>query len=172
MPITPYTQRTRGQRTDTCNDQVVGAILSGWRYDISSVPKDLRGDYEAHLGECAHCRRRQRVHRTVDVLLLAAFTLTLAAFLLAALLVHRLEAYSHISTVHVHLHAAENTGALARVPSSITLGLEAVAISGVLISMLLWLLVALATPAPSMLSAMFRERNLRHRDEELNKQAA
>ena len=173
MPITPYVQRTRGQRTDTCNDQVVGAILSGWRYDISSVPKDLRGDYEAHLGECAHCRRRQRVHRTVDVLLLAAFTLTLAAFLLAALVMRKVEAYSHWSSVHVHLHpVADNTGAFARIPASITLSLEAVAVGGVVVSMLLLLLVALATPVPSMLSAMFRERHTRQRNEELNKQAA
>ncbi len=172
MPITPYIRRARGQRTDTCNDQVVGAILSGWRYDISSVPKDLRGDYETHLAECPHCRRRQRVHRTVDVLLLAAFTLTLTAFLLAALLVHRLEAYGHISTLHVHLHAAEDTGALARVPASITMSLQAVSLCGIFVSMLLWLLVALATPVPSMLSEMFRARHSRNHPEELNKQAA
>ena len=79
MPITPYIPRTRSNRTDTCNDQVVGAILSGWRYDISNVPKDLRGDYEAHLGDCPFCRKRQRVHRTVDVLLLAVTTLSFAA---------------------------------------------------------------------------------------------
>ena len=172
MPITPYLQRTRGHRTDTCNDQVVGAILSGWRYDISSVPKDLRGDYEAHLGECQHCRRRQRVHRMVDVLLLAAFTLTLTAFLLAFLLVHWVEVNMHFSAVHVPLHAAENSGPLAHLPTSLTIGLKALAIGGVIVSMLLWLLVALATPAPMMLSAMFRERSTRHRDEELNKQAA
>lgn len=173
MPITPYIQRTRGHRTDTCNDQVVGAILSGWRYDISSVPKDLRGDYEAHLGECAHCRRRQRVHRTVDVLLLAAFTLTLTAFLLAALIMRKVAHYSHLAGLHVHLHpAAETTGAFARIPASITLSLEAVAVGGVVVSMLLLLLVALATPAPSMLSEMFRGRSTRNRGEELNKQAA
>ena len=171
MPITPYIQRTRGHRTDTCNDQVVGAILSGWRYDISSVPKDLRGDYEAHLGECTHCRKRQRVHRTWDVLLLLVTTLSFAAFLLMSLVMHRLEAYSHISTVHVYLHSPENSGALARIPSSVTIGLEAVALAGVFISMLLWLLVALATPAPSTLSAMFRARKA-PQGEELNKQAA
>ena len=172
MPLTPYIPRTRGQRTDTCNDQVVGAILSGWRYDISSVPKDLRGDYEAHLTDCAHCRRRQRVHRTVDILLLSVTTLSFAAFVLAALVMHRLEAISHVSTLHVHLHAAEDTGALARVPASITMSLEAVALCGIFVSMLLWLLVALATPVPSMLSAMFRERHSRNQADELNKQAA
>jgi hypothetical protein len=173
MPITPYLQRTRGHRTDTCNDQVVGAILSGWRYDISSVPKDLRGDYEAHLSECTHCRKRQRVHRTVDILLLAVTTLSFAAFLLAAVVVHRLEMVNHLSPVHhVRLHAAEDTGALARIPASVAISLEALALGGVVVSMLLWLLVALATPAPSMLSAMFRQRYAHDRGEELNKQAA
>lgn len=171
MPMTPYIPRTRVQRTDTCNDQVIGAILSGWRYDISSVPKDLRGDYEAHLHECPHCRRRQRVHRTVDVLLLSVTTLSFAAFLLAALVMRRVEAYTHVSTLHVPLHAADNTGALGHIPASITVGLGAVALGGIVISMLLWLLVALATPAPSTLSEMFRARR-GPPAEELNKQAA
>lgn len=173
MPITPYIQRTHGQRTDTCNDPVVGAILSGWRYDISSVPKDLRGDYETHLGECAHCRRRQRVHRTWDVLLLAAFTLSLASCLLVAIVIRKFEAVSHITNLHVHLHpATENTGALGRIPASFTLSMEAVALCGVFVSTLLCLLVALATPVPSMLSEMFRSRSTRNRSEEMNKQAA
>ncbi len=173
MPITPYIPRMRSHRTDTCNDQVVGAILSGWRYDISNVPKDLRGDYEAHLGDCPFCRKRQRVHRTVDVLLLAVTTLSFAAFLLAAVVVHRLQIVDHMSMVHhVRLHSAEDTGALARIPSSVAISLEALAVCGVVVSMLLWLLVALATPAPSLLSAMFRERYAHERGEELNKQAA
>jgi len=169
MPITPYMQRTRTHRTDTCNDQVVGAILSGWRYDISSVPKDLRGDYEAHLTDCAHCRRRQRVHRTWDFLLLAAFTLTWATCMLMALVMHKV---SHIQSFQLHLHAAaESNAALARIPSSITLSLEFLAVSGVVVSSLLWLLVALTTPAPTMLFAMFRARRA-HGREELDKQAA
>ena len=27
----------------------------------------MRGDYEAHLAECAHCRSRQVLHRTIDI---------------------------------------------------------------------------------------------------------
>ena len=83
----------------------MGAILSGWRYDISGISPDLRVDYEAHLYNCAHCRKRQRVHRTWDVMLLAITTLSFAAFLLAAVVMHRVEAISHISNVqHLHLH--------------------------------------------------------------------
>ncbi len=164
MPVTPL--RSRTARLDTCNDQVVGAILSGWRYDISGISPELRGDYEFHLKTCSHCRRRQRIHRTVDVLLLAATTLSFAAFLLAALVMHRLEAITHISNSQVvHLHGE---GLTARIPSSITISLEAVALLGVFVSMVLWVLVAIATPIPSMVQAIFRSR----RSTDLHKQAA
>lgn len=141
----------------SCTDPVVGAILSGWRYDITGNSPDLRKDYETHLSECGHCRRRQRIHRTVDVLLLAATSLSFTAFLLAALVMHRLEALSHITNVHVHLHP-DNVTALAHIPDSITVGLETVAIAGVIVSMLLWVLVAMATPIFGMLTAILRER--------------
>jgi len=155
---------------DTCNDQVVGAILSGWRYDISGISPDIRVDYEAHLYGCAHCRRRQRVHRTWDVMLLAVTSLSFAAFLLAALVMHRVEAVSHISNLHLHLHG--EVPALARIPSSVTISLEAVAIAGVFVSMLLWTLVTIATPIPSMVAALFHERISPELRERLRKQAA
>jgi predicted metal-binding membrane protein len=156
---------------EACNDPVVGAILSGWRYDISGISPDLRVDYEAHLYSCAHCRRRQRLHRTVDVLLLAATTLSFAAFLLAALVMHRIEAMNHISNVqHLHLHDQAST--LLRIPSSVSISLEAVAIVGVLVSMLLWTLVTITTPIPSMMSAIFHERVSPELRERLRKQAA
>ena len=161
-------RHSRGQ--DACTDHVVGAILSGWRYDISGISPELRVDYEAHLYECAYCRGKQRLHRTVDVLLLAATTLSFAAFLLAALVMHRVEALSHISNVHLHLH--EQGGSLLRIPASITISLESVAIAGVVVSMLLWTLVTIATPIPSMAAAIFRERISPELRERLRKQAA
>jgi hypothetical protein len=162
MPTPPF--RSRVARLDTCNDQVVGAILSGWRYDISGISPELRGDYEFHLKTCSHCRRRQRIHRTVDVLLLAATTLSFAAFLLAAIVMHKLEALSGIHNQVVHLHSE----GLSRIPSSITISLEAVACVGVFVSMLLWVLVAIATPIPAMVKDIFRSR----RSTDLHKQAA
>jgi len=165
MPVHPF--RSRVARLDTCNDQVVGAILSGWRYDISGISPDLRGDYENHLKTCSHCRRRQHIHRTVDVLLLAATTLSFAAFLLAAVVLHRVEALVHIPPAHVvHLHN-EGVGAFSRIPDSITISLEAVACLGVFISMLLWVLVAIATPIPAMVKDVFSRRST-----DLHKQAA
>jgi hypothetical protein len=167
-----FSSSYRGQRHDTCNDQVVGAILSGWRYDISGISPDLRVDYEAHLKSCPHCRGRQRLHRTVDVLLLAATTLSFAAFLLAALVMHRLEALSHIGTaVHVHLHG-DGAATLSRIPDTIAISLEAVAIAGMFVSMVLCTLVAIATPIPGMAGTLFRERISPGLRERLRKQAA
>lgn len=162
---------SRETSSETCNDPVVGAILSGWRYDISGISPDLRVDYEAHLYGCALCRRRQRLHRTIDVLLLTATSLSFAAFLLAALVMHRVEAMSHINNVQ-HLHLHDHAATLLRIPSSISISLEAVAIVGVLVSMLLWTLVTITTPIPSMISAIFRERISPELRERLRKQAA
>jgi hypothetical protein len=166
--------RTRSARPDTCNDPVVGAILSGWRYDISSISPDLRVDYEAHLYGCGYCRGRQRLHRTVDVLLLAATSLSFAAFLLAALVMHRLEAISHISNVHLHLHGegVAEPCVFSRIPASVTISLQAVAIAGMFVSMLLWTLVTIATPIPSMVASLFRDRISPELRERLRKQAA
>jgi hypothetical protein len=163
--------RTPTSRHDVCTDQVVGAILSGWRYDISGNSPDLRLEYEAHLGECSHCRRRQRIHRTVDVLLLTVTALSFAAFLLAALVMQRLEALSHITNVHVHLHQL-NEPVLGRIPSSVTIGLETVAIAGVIVSMLLWILVAMATPIFGIVMTKIQERLSPELRERLRKQAA
>jgi hypothetical protein len=163
--------RPASGRADACNDHVVGAILSGWRYDISGISPDLRVDYEAHLYNCAHCRRRQRLHRTVDVLLLAATTLSFAAFLLAAIVMHRVEALTHIANLHLHLHD-QNIAGLSHLPSAVTISLEAVAIAGVVVSMLLWILVTIATPIPHMISTIFRERVSPELRERLRKQAA
>ena len=155
---------------EVCNDPVVGAILSGWRYDISGISPELRVDYEAHLYGCNYCRKRQRVHRTWDVMLLAITTLSFAAFLLAALVMHRVEAISHISNVqHLHLHD-KKAAALLRIPTSISISLETLAIIGMFISMLLWTLVTITTPIPNMISALFRERISPELRERLRKQ--
>ncbi|HEY4011578.1 MAG TPA: hypothetical protein VGM11_15595, partial [Acidobacteriaceae bacterium] len=100
---------------------------------------------------------RQRWHRTVDFLLLAVTTMSCIAFFLATLVVHRLEAVRHLSSsVHVHL-GTERALALAHVPPSVTISLEAVAIAGVIFSLMLWALVAMMTPVPGMLTAILRE---------------
>jgi hypothetical protein len=134
--------------TTSCIDQVVGDILSGWRYDISGLSPAMRTDYDQHLSDCGHCRRRQRVARTIDVLLISVSTLSILAFLLAAVVIHRVELVTHIFSVHLrltHTHA-------------VAISLEAVAIAGMAFSALLWVLVAIATPLPGFLGDIVQQR--------------
>jgi len=59
-----------------CNDPVVGRILAGWRYDISGLAAEMRGDYEDHFATCLHCKGKQRLHRTIDVGLIVVATIS------------------------------------------------------------------------------------------------
>ncbi|MGH9597963.1 MAG: hypothetical protein ACRD3K_14310 [Edaphobacter sp.] len=131
-----------------CVDQVVGDILSGWRYDISGLSPAMRTDYDQHLSDCSRCRRRQRIARTIDVLLISVSTLSIAAFLLAAVVIHRIELITHIFTMHLRLSQTHG----------IAISLEAVAIAGVIFSTLLWILVAIATPLPGFIGGIVQER--------------
>ena len=106
-----------------CVDRVVGEILAGWRYDISGITPEMRGDYEQHFAECARCRSRQRLHRTIDVGLIVLTTLSAGVFLLA------FGAIYHFDPKHALL-------------------LELAALAGFLFSILMWVIVAIATPAP------------------------
>ena len=106
-----------------CTDPVVGKILAGWRYDISGIASEMRGDYGAHLRECSFCHSRQRLHRFIDIALMALASVSMIVFLLAYGVIR------HFEPNHAFL-------------------LEIGALGGFLLSMLLWLLVALATPAP------------------------
>jgi len=131
-----------------CTDPVIGDILSGWRYDISGLSPAMRTDYDQHLSDCAHCRRRQHVARTIDVLLISVTSLSIVAFLLAAVVLHRVEALAHVGNlVHTHLRH-----------TAITVSLEAVALAGLAVSMLLWVLVAIATPLPGLVSDLVQQR--------------
>jgi hypothetical protein len=106
-----------------CTDRVIGKILAGWRYDISGLAPEMRGDYEAHLAECEHCRSRQRLHRGIDIGLMVLASASMIVFLLAY-------------------------GVIRHYRPSHAFWLEIGALGGFLLSMLLWLLVAIATPAP------------------------
>jgi len=106
-----------------CTDRVVGKILAGWRYDISGIAPEMRGDYEAHFAECEHCRSRQKLHRGIDIGLMVLASASMIVFLLAYGVIR------HFRPNHAFW-------------------LEIGALGGFLLSMLLWLLVAIATPAP------------------------
>jgi len=136
-----------------CTDQIIGDILSSWRYDISGISPEMRVDFEQHLEECTGCRTRQRLHRTIDVVLVGVTTLSTLAFLLAIAIIHRAEPLRywavgelHLSDSYVlrmHLHQ-----------SYIAVTLQDLAIAGLLLSLLAWALVAMMTPAPTYLTGM------------------
>jgi hypothetical protein len=108
----------------SCIDPVVGKILAGWRYDISGIAPEMRGDYEAHFVTCEYCRSRQGLHRAIDVGLIVLASVSAAIFLLAFGVIH------HFAPRH-------------------TLILELVALAGFALSALIWLIVAVATPVPA-----------------------
>lgn len=137
-----------------CTDQVIGDILSSWRYDISGISPEMRTDFEQHFVECQHCRSRQRLHRTVDVTLIGLATLSTLAFLLALSVIHRVEPLRHWAVMNLHLGQID-----------VVLTLQAAAVVGLLVSALAWVLVAIATPAPVYITgmAMAQARELQNR---------
>jgi len=136
----------RHSTSDTlCTDQVVGDILSSWRYDISGLSSEMRTDYEQHLAECSHCSGRQQLHRNIDVFLITLTTLSVIAFILAIAVIRHEETLRDWSlALQVHQH-------------TLTASLEAAAIAGLLVSMFAWILVAIATPAPGYLNGMLHQ---------------
>lgn len=103
----------------------------------------MRVDYEQHLVECAHCRARQRLHRTIDVTLIGLSTLSVLAFLLALAVLHRVQPWQHWAVAHLYLHDKD-----------VVVTMQAAAIAGLLASLVAWLLVAITTPAPVYLTGM------------------
>ena len=76
-----FAKRVPSTMTKTrCTDRIVGAILASWRYDISGIFPEMRKDYEQHFAECSHCCKRQKFHRGLDVSL---FVLTALSALFA-----------------------------------------------------------------------------------------
>lgn len=154
--------RTRRLSVPHCTDPLIGNILAGWRYDISGLSPAMRTDYDQHLSDCAHCRRRQHVARTIDVLLISVSSLSILAFLLAAAVLHRIEAIAHLgASLHGHFYH-----------TPVTISLEAAAISGLVISLLLWVLVAIATPIPGLFADAVQQRIPPHIRERIMKNAA
>jgi hypothetical protein len=123
-----------------CIDPFVGNILAGWRYDITGLAPEMSCDYEAHLAECAHCHSRQKLHRTIDITLITLATVSAVVFVFAFAVIH------HFSPPHALLF-------------------EFGSLCGFAFSALVWLIVAVATPAPLAVkdAAMIGARNLHDR---------
>lgn len=107
-----------------CVDPIVGKILAGWRYDISGLAPEMREDYDEHFAACQHCQSRQKIHRAIDVSLIVLASVSAGIFLLAFGVIR------HFG----HAHA---------------FWLEIAALTGFALSALIWLAVAIATPAPT-----------------------
>src|SRR5271170_6505785 len=132
---------------NACTDQIVGDILSSWRYDISGIAPAMRGDYEHHLAECTYCHSRQRLHRTIDVTLIGLSTVSAAAFLLALAIIHHIDPLQHWAIARFHLlHDID-----------VVLTMQFAAVAGLFASLLIWLIVALVTPAPTYLRGVALE---------------
>ncbi len=114
-----------------CIDPIIGKILAGWRYDISGIAPEMRSGYEEHLAACAHCRKWQRLHRTIDVSLIVLASVSAGVFLLAFGVIR------HLGPRHAFW-------------------LEVAALSGFALSALIWLIVAVATPAPMAVADVAR----------------
>ncbi len=106
-----------------CVEPMVGKILAGWRYDISGLAPEMRGDYELHFASCERCRSRQKLHRIIDISLIVLASASAVVFLLAFALIR------YFGPRHA-------------------VWLEVGALGGFALSALIWLIVAVATPAP------------------------
>ena len=106
-----------------CVDPIVGKILAGWRYDISGIAPEMRGDYEEHFAACERCHSRQRLHRTIDIALIVLASVSAGVFLFAF-------------------------GVIRYFGPRHAFWLEIGALAGFALSALIWLVVAVATPAP------------------------
>jgi anti-sigma factor RsiW len=130
-----------------CTDQVIGDILSSWRYDISGISAEMRTDYEQHLAECDLCRHRQRWHRNIDVVLIALTSFSVLAFILALAVIR------HEETLRTWSRALQVQ------QLTLVFSLETIALAGLLVSMVAWVLVAIATPAPTYLRGIIQQHN-------------
>jgi hypothetical protein len=106
-----------------CVEPIVGKILAGWRYDISGLAPEMRGDYDQHLASCDHCRSRQQLNRIIDISLIVLASVSAAVFLLAF-------------------------GVIRYFGPRHAFWFEVAALAGFALSALIWLIVAVATPAP------------------------
>src|ERR1700682_2608852 len=94
------------------------------------------GDYEGHFKDCERCRNRQPRHRVLDVALIPLASVSAGVFLLAFGVIR------HFGPRHAFW-------------------LEIAALAGFALSALIWLVVAVATPAPGTMLGAAREGGLR-----------
>ncbi len=130
-----------------CTDRVVGAILASWRYDISGISPEMRKDYEQHFVECAHCKARQKFHRSLDATLAILTSLSALFFLFALAVLKHVKPMEHVAFKTFGLDIEDTYHML-----------FSAGIAGLGFSLIALTLVLLATPAPSYLGGLASER--------------
>ena len=87
-------------------------------------------------------------HRTIDVTLITLSTISTAAFVLALAIIHHIDPLQHWAIARFHLlHDID-----------VVLTMQFAAVAGLIASLLIWLIVALATPAPTYLRGVAIQR--------------
>ncbi len=130
-----------------CTDRVVGSILASWRYDISGIHPEMRKDYEGHLADCAHCRSRQKFHRSLDVSLAVLTSLAVLFFLFALAVLKHVKPLDHVAFNVFGLDISDMYHML-----------FSAGIAGLIFSVIAVVLVFTATPASSYLGGLAAER--------------
>lgn len=130
-----------------CNDPVVGAILSSWRYDISGISPEMRRDYEHHLEECSSCSARQKFHRSLDVTLVVLTSLSVFFSVFALAVLKHIKPLEHVAFNILGLDISDMYHMLV-----------SAAFAGLCFSVIAFALVLMATPAPTYLGGLAAER--------------
>jgi hypothetical protein len=107
----------------------------------------MRKDYEHHLDECTRCRARQNFHRSLDVTLLVLTSLSVFFSLFALAVLMHIKPLEHVAFNVLSLDTFDMYHMLV-----------SAAIAGVCFSLIAFVLVLTATPAPSYLGLIAAER--------------
>jgi hypothetical protein len=107
----------------------------------------MRKDYEQHFAECTRCRARQKFHRSLDVSLAVLTSLAVFFFLFALAVLKHVKPLEHVAFNIFGLDIADTYHMLV-----------SAGIAGLCFSVILWLLVFTATPAPAYLGGIAAER--------------
>jgi uncharacterized metal-binding protein len=107
----------------------------------------MRRDYEQHLQDCAHCRARQKFHRSLDGTLAVLTALSMISFLFALAVLQRVKLLEHV---------AFNILGLDKV--SMYQMLVSAAFAGLAFSLIAFVLVLITTPATAYLGGIAADR--------------
>jgi hypothetical protein len=135
-----------GMARTQCSDRVVGAILASWRYDISGISLEMRRDYVNHFAECAHCRSRQKFHRSLDATLAILTSLAAIFFLFALAVLKHIKPLEHVAFKILGLDVFDMYHMLV-----------SAGIAGLIFSVIALALVLMATPAPAYIGGIAAE---------------